>query len=238
MRTLSLSSLLLVLGLGLTACGDKDDTDAPEGDTDTDADTDTDTDTDVSACGAWSGIEGVGTSWSYDVADGDLSGTVDNEITAYDASTGLVTTLSVSALTGVDYSLDSTTTSEYRCDGDGMWLLTQYTEYAMDYAGTPIDGWTDSSYDPPALLLPVDIAVGDSWTTSYTGVTETSMTDPDTFSSTVQQTVVEERNVTVPAGTYDTMYVEYTGDGDGFTYIARGVGQVKSNITELTSYQP
>ena len=240
MRTLSLSALFLVLGLGVVACGDKDDTDAPEGDTDADTDTDTDTDadTDVGACGAWTGIDGVGATWSYDFADDDIAGTVNNEITAYDGSTGLVTASSFSDLTGTDYTLTSTTTSEYRCDGEGMWMLSQYTEYDMDYAGTPIEGWTDTVYEPAALLIPTDINVGDTWTTAYVGTTTTNMTDATPFESTVEQVVIEEREVTVPAGTYDTMYVEFSGDGDGFSYIARGVGQVKSNVTELTSYSP
>jgi hypothetical protein len=163
---------------------------------------------------------------------------VGNEITAYDAGTGLVTAVSESDITGPDYTITSTTTSQYRCDSDGMWMTGQYTEYLMDYAGTPIEGWTDSSYDPAALLVPADIDVGDTWTTAYVGVTETNMTDPTPFESTVLQQVIEPAEVTVPAGTYDTLYVEFTGDGEGFSYIARGVGQVKSNVSELTSYQP
>jgi hypothetical protein len=244
-RTLSLTVLTLTLTLAsvaLSACGDKDDTATPEGDTDTDTDadgdTDSDADTDAGPCGPWTGISGLGTTWSYSFADADLSGTVDNEITAYDAGAGLVTAESLSDLTGPDYTLSSTTTTEYRCDGDGYWMLSQHTEYAMDYAGTPIEGWTDASYDPPALLIPHDIQVGDSWTTSYIGTTETNMSAPAPFESSVVQTVIEEQSVTVPAGTYDTLYVEFSGDGEGWSNIARGVGQVKSNVTVLTSYQP
>ncbi len=245
MRTLPLTAMLWTLGLAtvaLSACGDKDDTAPPEGDTDTDTDadgdTDSDADTDAGPCGPWTGIHGLGSTWSYSFADGDLSGTVDNEITAYDAGTGLVSAESLSALTGPDYTLSSTTTSEYRCDGEGYWMLSQYTEYQMDYAGTPIEGWTDTTYDPPALLVPDEISVGESWTTRYVGVTETNMSAPTPFESSVVQTAIEEQSVTVTAGTYDTLYVEYSGDGEGWSNIARDVGQVKSSVTELTSYAP
>jgi predicted small lipoprotein YifL len=250
MRKLSLTALLLLGTASLVACGDKDDTAAPEGDTDTDTDADTDTDTDAdgdadgdadadpSSCGPWTGIQGVGTAWSYSMQDASLRGTVDNLITAYDAGTGLVTSESVSDLVGDGYTMESTTVSEYRCDDDGFWLLTQYTEYAMDYGGTPFDGWTDTIYEPAALIIPKSLDVGDTWTTSYTGTTETNVTDPTAFSSSVLQQVVEQSSVTVPAGTYDTLYIEYDGDGSGYSHVARDVGQVKSNITELTSYTP
>ena len=226
-----------MLGISSVACGDKDDT-GSEGDTDTDTDTDADGDTDAGPCSAWTGIQGVGTTWAYDFADEGLAGTVDNEITAYDTGTGLASAESYSMLVSADYTITSNTTTDYRCDDEGFWMLAQYTEYAMDYDGTVYDGWTDSSYDPPALLIPSELAVGTSWTTSYVGTTETSVSEPAPFESSVQQQVVEERAVTVPAGSYDTLYVEFTGDGEGFSYIASGVGQVKSNVTELTSYQP
>jgi len=240
MRSIPLSALILALGLGLTACGDKDDSSDPEGDTDTDSDTDSDSDSDgdIDLCGPWTGVQGTGATWSYNFVDANLSGTVDNEVTDYNAGTGLVSAESYSVLVSADYTITSTTTTDYRCDDDGYWILGQYTEYSMDYSDTVYDGWSDSVYEPPALLLPLDIAIGDTWTTRYVGTTQTHVSDPSPFESTVQQEVIEEAEVTVPAGTYDTLYVEFSGDGEGFSNIARGVGQVKSNVTELTSYEP
>ncbi|MFH1470071.1 MAG: hypothetical protein ABIO70_37145 [Pseudomonadota bacterium] len=241
MRRFLLLSLSLALPLAI-ACGDKDDTSSPEGDADADTDTDTDTDADgdadVGACSAWTGISRVGSTWSYAFADGDLSGTVDNEVTAYDPLVGTVGTESLSVLSTADYIITSTTTTEYLCDGDGYWITHQYTEYSMQMSGQDFDGWTEMTYDPPALLMPADMEVGTTWTTAYVGTTETSISGASDFSSTVQQEVTGAEQVTVPAGTWDTLLVEFTGDGEGFSNVARDVGQVKSNVTVLTSFNP
>ncbi len=239
MRRLSLLLALLTLGLA-TACGEDDKDTGPEGDTDTDTDTDTDADgdTDAGPCNDWTGIAGVGTTWVYDFADGELSGTVDSEVTAYDAGNGSVTVDSDSTIAASGTTTTSLTTTDYLCDAEGFWMLSQYTEYSVEYGETTYEGWTDTTYNAPVLLIPGDLAVGSTWTTSYDGVTETNVSGPQEITSTVEQEAVEEAQATVPAGTYDTIHVIYSGDGSGESWVAAGVGSVKTNVSELVSYTP
>ncbi len=233
--------LAALLGLG---CGDKggDDTGA-SGDAGGDGGGDAGGDGGAggATCGDLTGIDGVGTAWTYSFDDGNTSGTIHTEVTALDAATGDVVLVSTYEGSGSGYDYSSESTGNYRCDADGFWILDQDTSYTVTTTSGTTEGWSTVTYDEPVLLVPNSVAVGDTWTTEATGTVETSTGQTIDLATTTDYEVVAEESVTVPAGTWDAYRIDITADaGTGATttttWIAPGVGTVKTDSTELTAY--
>lgn len=227
-------SLLLITG-----CGDKDDTATEEADADadTDSDADTDADADADACTVWSGVVSEGSTWTYDLV-GQVTGDSTVEVTAFDGTNLEFTSASTSSTQGS--VTDSTSVLDYTCDSDGMWLHGVYTEYSGEAAGYPYSGWSDVVYDVPMLVTPASLSVGDSWTAEGSGTVTTDATGAQAFSTTTTYEAVGEESVTVPAGTYTAIKISGATEGSppAMSWTAEGVGTVKTDGSELTSYTP
>ena len=241
---------LILLGTAValaTACSGGDDgklSDTEASDTDNTSDTDA-SDTETSdteggtpgACSVWTGVHGVGTTWTYEFTDGSLDGSYTVEITAYDEATGEIEMTSVSEYTASGYDTVSTTVTEGKCDSEGYWNLGLSGTAVTTVSGTDYESSFSTTYDNPVLLLPSgELSVGDTWTSTSSGTTSAGGYDTD-FSYTTTHEITQEVDIDVPAGSYTTLMVEATTDGTTSTsWLARLVGTVMTDSSELTDY--
>ena len=247
--------MTLLLPLLLACAGDKDqnpgdgdadtDTDSDtDTDTDTDADSDTDSDTDSDAdadadatCSRYSGIQGVGTTWEYDLSGSSYEGSYTLVVTDLDG--GDVTMEQHQEYAGTGYTYEADAVLSYRCKDEGMYLSSNRTEYVTVSSGSSYEGWSETTYTPSALVLPYDLAVGDTWDVTMNYTTETGTTDPISGSLSYSYEVVKEEEVEVEAGTYTALKVSSKVSGSTYSsWIAKGVGTVQGDGTELVRYEP
>lgn len=236
MRLLLITALLIPLG-----CTGKDGSSGDESDTDTDtdADTDTDVDADLSDCGTYTGVSGVGTAWTYDYDDSYSTGDSTAAVSNWDASTGTLTMYTTQDNASDFWENSSTTTSTYTCDSDGLHLVESSTEYENTYSDTTSTGTIVSTYDPPWLVLPRSLDVGDEWTEAITGQTVDSNYGTLVIDYEVSYAVSLEEDVTVEAGDFSTIKLNTSVAGStSSAWLAADVGTVKTDATELTSYTP
>ncbi len=251
--------ILLPCALLLAACGDKESTDdsAPTddtaGDADTDADGDTDTDTDADGdadadadadsdadadpdlCGGYTGVRGVGSSWSWDYT-GSISGYQNSRVESISGETVVMAVDSQIVSSGYTSTYDMRTS--YRCDSQGFWHTRAEVDYSTVGPDYEYEGSSTTTYSN-YLLIPADPTVGDSWSNTVSGTTTTSEGTSNSFSFTHSGSVVGEETVTVPAGTYTTLRTTSTTDGSSTNiWYAAAVGGVKTDSSELVSYSP
>ena len=219
---LLIGSLLTVLVAG---CGGKD------GGTDDSASAPLD-------CGAYSGIQDVGSSWSWDYEVDGQEADLSAEVTAISGSDVTIESSYDYSYTYVDYHQSET--DAYRCDADGLWLLSMATEYDLTRDEGETQGTKDTNYDEPRLLLPLTFAVGDTWDEHVVGSVTDSGTDSTyNFDYIITATAYSAESVSVEAGDYDTMLVTEDAVGDILKWWrAKDVGIVKADDRELLSYDP
>lgn len=238
---------LAVLGL-LSACTPTD----PEGKDDT-ADGDDTGDTgdtgegvvDLGPCGPYTGLNAVGSSWTYGYTDEyqastGYTGSWSYAVTGLDIQGGVTTILLEGESTMASDSIDayvSATSTSMTCDAEGLWIVSSAYDYTMTIGGNEVEGWGETVYDTPALTLPADPEVGDTWTVEATGTTS-SNTGAYDFDTTYTYTITDEASVEVPAGTFTTLVMDISTEGAGTTssWMDRTVGNVLSETYELVSY--
>lgn len=185
-------------------------------------------------CGAYSGVAGVGTRWEFNYQDGQGGGgDYFIEVTSIDGDR--VEQLSSLSATSADYSYSSETTSQYRCDDEGMFILSSKTDYMSVVAGQSYSGWTESTFTGAALILPRQLEVGLTWVSDQSYTYVDSSGSSDSFDVTFNFEVSAEEDVTVPAGTYTALRVESDGAEHGSHY-TKGVGFIRSSYFELVRY--
>lgn len=237
----------LLLTLFAAACtpadkgsGDDTDTDADtdsdsdtdtDSDTDADTDTDTDTDADPSSCGDYTGFaEGATWVWNYEASG--AVGTYTMSITSI--SGGEVEAETQYATAGTGYTYSSVGTATYTCASDGLYINESYQDYATVAGGSTYSGWSRSTYDD-AFVQPKSFNVGDSWDADWTYTVETDTTAAAEYTYSYSYEVDKEEDVTVSAGTYSTLRIVESTYGSR-QWVARDVGNVKTDYTELSSY--
>ncbi len=227
-----ISLLSLLAALPLAACtGKGDDTGGPDA-----HDSTNDTDSHLGACGAY--MSGVGSVLTYSfTAASQMTGTSVVTFTSLDSASGDAVFTSITDIASAQYTSSSTTIQNMRCQADGIFDLSSTTDYSVVASGTSFGGTTETTYGPPMLVLPADVAVGSNWDMSTDGTTTDSNAGSSTFSISQTAAVTGAESVTVPAGTYDTLAITYTpSSGDpSHAWIAAGVGTVKSDTTELSA---
>lgn len=210
-----------------------------EADDDADDDTDDDTDDDdVSACGPYSGIA-LGRSWSWTYADEYYTGWSSSTVVEWDEAEGAGVLETAAFYQGDDYTMDSTGETRFRCD-DGFILDEVLLDYSGESAGGPYSGSSVTTYARGGPLYPLAIAEGDTWTVRYAGLVENEVGQAP-FDYTTTYTAEVREDVTVEAGTFSAWRVQSVVDGSETTnvfWLSSGVGIVKTEETELSTYEP
>lgn len=193
-------------------------------------------------CPPASGI-GANTTWEYEYNEqyeksNATTGTysVEVEDRAEDGTLTLVTEVSTE---GSNNSFESKTTSQYGCDGTGLWLLATYYEYTVTVY-YPYEGWREYTYDAPILLMPASVDVGDSWETVYAGVYVDELGARRATDYIISTEVTGREELTVPAGTFTAMEwsQSWSTGSDTTAWYSNGVGLVASEEADLVEFTP
>jgi hypothetical protein len=120
-------------------------------------------------------------------------------------------------------------------DSNGIFLHRQYQPHI--YVGGV--GWVDvdTTFIPPIKLAEGNVWIGQSFHSSGTAKTVVlPMGNTSYFSYEADSTIEAEENITVPAGTFDTIRYHESISGYGLTlsatrYLAKGIGIVKDIAT-------
>lgn len=193
--------------------------------------------TDTSPCGAWTGYDVRGAEWSYAWVSGSISGLGTTTLLDVDTTGGAASTRTVLAYEDVDYTYTITVATNYVCDAEGLWVGTQSTDWVTvtgDYTSTD---WLLTTFDPPWLALQRDAEEGSTWV----GNTHRSVQGSAVASSEADLTYSMSAaldTVTVPAGSFDALRVDVSGDLGLTSWYAAGVGLVKTGDLQLNARTP
>lgn len=244
-------SRLPLLALLLIACGDKtgDDT-ASDGGTADGGAADGGSGGDVgdgggdgggvsSDCSEYFPVDQAGALWTYRYS-GAIEGTLTHENMGSELYQGAkawrVQSLGDISVSGTTQSFE--VHAWYVCEADGVKMLASETTVEGTSSAGSFESWTNVSYTSPPLVSPKTLAEGDSWTVSYEGITS-SATGDTPFSYEQTNTVIGSERITVEAGTFDTLVVEYAGLGSPTEqHLAKGIGAVSADGIELVSFTP
>ena len=129
------------------------------------------------------------------------------------------------------------TTSLYRCDSNGAWLLSSQTEMETVIDGMSVSQITETIYFD-AFIMPQTIELGDSWQSVFRGETTDSSGTVHEHSTVIDSTVTAVEDLTVGAGRFDALVVEERfEDKTRSAYrVAAGPGFLLSEDYELVGY--
>ncbi len=116
----------------------------------------------------------------------------------------------------------------YSCDEEGVRLVREH------FAAAGMS--EDTYYDDPPLIWRHDAGPGSVWTADWSASIDG---DDGSWSIEGEQTVevIGEEQITVPAGTFDTLVVRRTGtvsDGWEWSWISEGLGPVQDGYTQTS----
>ena len=187
------------------------------------------------ACSTWFPVDQVGANWEYA-----YSSVVDGSYTNVAVGEELFEGLPAWRVdSDARYTLDGETVTQeistwYRCTDEGV----HYAGFEIDTTLGGESNWTLTIYDTQPLVVPVEMAVGDTWTTRFLGTRTSSYDEAESIDMTTTYSVTGAERITVEAGTFDTLAVaEDMGDTPGEVGIdanyAAGVGLIQSELVEL-----
>jgi len=129
------------------------------------------------------------------------------------------------------------TTSIYRCDSQGAWLLSSATESTLVQQGITVENQAETVYTD-SFIMPREIALGDHWLSVFSGTTTTSA-GTQSHSYVIESEITATDTVTVGAGSYSALVVSETfEDGRRSDYrVADGPGFLLSEEYELVGYE-
>lgn len=230
--------------LSLVACGDKDSasTDSdPAVTTDTgEPTTDTGEPAEVHECLAAHGIASAGSTWVYEWQSSSRTGNRTAEVVGYDpdAQTATVKTVDTWSDAGGQASYSGSDWQTYSCGPEGIYLDEHKRQYSGQTAGQSYGDDTTTVYDPPALIRPNTIAVGDTWTSSRKG----TETDADGYDSAVDSTVENEvlaDGIPLSGGWEGTQIREhFSSESYSDYHWMAEVGVIRTPTAYLSSYTP
>lgn len=230
-----------VVDTGLTDSGPRETGDAG-GSNDSGSGTGLDLPTEPGPCGAWAGVQGQGTTWTfvptaaYVVAygfDGSYTTTVASALDEvslqtegrYDSASGYISW---------------SRTDTWRCDEDGAWL-THSDASSSSLSGTNVIAQSGSRhFEPGWLIRPVELAVGSTWADDFTySITANGTAEPDVAVH-CDATVTEAETRVLPIATLDALKVDTTCDNirgpDG--WFAEYLGVVETGEELLSDFVP
>ncbi len=246
----------IILALLLTACGDKSD-DTGDGSTDGGAGDGGSGDGGAGDGGADGGsgdgggggggdcsnvfpVDQTGASWRY-IYTGPTTGSWTQVAVGMETYKGAEAWRidGTGNIEGTGYTQSWTMATWYSCGSEGVKILGSEMTYEGTSGSSGYSGWTTTSYTTPPLVSPKNLAEGDSWTASYEGSTTSSAGGETPFSYSQTSTVTGTDSVTVEAGSFDTLVVQYSGSGAAYEqHLAVGVGAVIGDGFELASFTP
>lgn len=187
---------------------------------------------DFPTCAPYSGFLAAGTAWSYTPREGE--GEFLAEITAW---SGNEVTRTEHKVVGDETFLQSSDGDFlYRCETDGLYLISSNTEEKVSIPsyGIDTDVWEETTYTRPVLIVPAELEPGDSFDQEWVAITEGSDGSVATSYYAVRYEVTDEEEVDVLAGTYTALRL--TGSDYGPTWLVDGVGLVKDGLWELDEF--
>lgn len=204
----------------------------------TDSSSDTGTFTSTLPCPAYFGFNLPDVTYVYDYqSDFGLSGTV--SYTLGEVSGDMVSVSKSSDQTWDDGGTEQgTATYQYRCDDEGAALVSVTSSGASSWGGSSTPWEYEAHYEPPALLIPGNLAPGLTWTTHYQG-SETSDGRTQRIDENYDWIAVEETTITVPAGEFKVIFVDGEGNGEDLTgdlWLNARVGLVRDQYDKLQSF--
>lgn len=167
----------------------------------------------ASVCGDYVGYYGTSTASSWHTRadweeENDASGSSTRTVSDWqedaDGAEFTVEILGSNELPGYD-DYEVHLTDRYRCDADGLWLLSYRLDYSYSINGQPNSGWVQSDLSEPMLMLRPELAVGAHWS----GVSRANVTN--SAGSAYEQElpysfeVAGQETITVPAGRFSTL---------------------------------
>ncbi|MBM4365920.1 MAG: hypothetical protein FJ102_06865 [Deltaproteobacteria bacterium] len=193
-------------------------------------------------CGAWAGVQGGGTTWTYEPTeayvaaygfDGSFTTTADGageewtlrSVGRYDSDTGYI-------------SWDRTDT--LRCDAEGAWF-THSESTGESLSGTStISQVGMRHFEPGWLIRPASLELGSAWSDDFTYSSEVNGVVADDLAVHCDNTVVAAEARELPVATLDALHVDFSCDNikgpDG--WLARHVGLVETDQELLTAFVP
>lgn len=196
------------------------------------------TEPDEALCGELAGVVGVGTTWEYQLL-AQSSYEVSRVATVDSVEDDVVR---VEDLVDYDYGAyvyHYVYEYLYQCNGAGLQLMASSTRYEYSYNGNDYSNETQTIYDEPVQLLPVDAALGDSWDASYVGTTVNNGFESP-YRMELSYSVIGEESIEVGYGEVDALRImsEYNGQPYQTFYVGRGLGTVQDWQWELIDYAP
>lgn len=185
----------------------------------------------AATCDSWTGYVD-GRQWTYaypksSSSDGGWTSTV-----TVDA--GAVTLTQVGDQDNSQAQVHTEANYGYRCDADGLWLLTGDTTTTSVVDGVETQSWIQGTWDSEGPVQPPRLTMGDTWAWGYT-YTYTSSDGDGGYEGDVDYRAEVEEEIEVPAGTYAAMRVFQSADqgASGRSWFADGVGLVATDTVEL-----
>jgi hypothetical protein len=162
-------------------------------------------------CPRYSGFDAQGAAWTWEAGSGAWTETLDR----FEGGGPVIVQ-------------DDETWWRYRCGADGLFLVESR-------AGT-----ATTTYEPPALILPVSIEDGDAWSSDQTASTVESGGDVTLRTTTVQYSVAGSQDLETAVGTFSTLYLVLLDENGEQTEEWRDVsaGRVGRSGAVLTGYSP
>ncbi len=191
--------------------------------------------TDLTTCGAFSGFDAKGAEWSYAWTSGATVGEGITTLLDVDATGGSASTSTVLRAESADSTTTITSTVSYVCDADGLWVGAQSTDWETVSAESTRTDWLLTTFDPPWLVLQRDAVEGSSWSGTTHRSAQGSAVDATEADLTYAMNAAVE-TVSVPAGSYDTLRVDVSGDLGQTSWYSAGVGLVKTGDLQLSAF--
>lgn len=190
---------------------------------------------DQTLCGAFSGFEAEGRVWIYGLATEGLTGSVTVTLTELDPVGLTASTTTREELQSEEASVVAETETSYVCDEAGLAVGTRYTSVERTADGVTTAEWALESFDPPWLVVGRDARVGAVWTGSTTRTTERDGQEPLSEALSWTFTVAGEEDLTLPAGRYEAIRVDSSGEIGETRWLSEGVGMVQTATLALAS---
>ena len=224
----------MLLFFSLVAC-----TGTPSNNDDS-GDSGTDSGDAVTSCLSFHGIQSDSSKWKhvYDSTSYSDDSVWNIEVTAYDpvAGTATLQTLDFRTYANGANSQDNLYDYDYFCNEEGLFLTELRQDNHTTQNGVETDGTNTYEYDPPMLVRPGSLAVGDTWRSQSDYVA----TNQDGNHSTGQvdsEYVVAAADVT--EGEWTGFQVDLMSDGTAYPrYFKADVGEFQNGFRILESYTP